>query len=328
METLPIERSVNAEGSLEIPSELKQLYMETYFKGLSENDALLAYRDAERRGLSIEAKQIHFIPRWDNKLNKHIPTAQTSIDGFRLIAARTGKYGGSINAKLTVRLKSGEKAVIMHEEYDPSEVQEIISGTISVINKEFSQPQTATALFQGYAQRFKDGNLMGLWEKMPDVMILKCAESQALRKAFPQDLSGIYTNEEMGQAQNEAQQSRPIKTYAPVTPTAEVKEHPPIIDVEPEDVKEPEKEPKKPVEKKAPAKKKEKSIPELIAGIPAALTHRKPDFDTDLLPFCRSIVLEHFNAKEPEDIPEDQKDAVLSYLKNDLIELLKKDGEL
>ena len=351
METLPTEiNNSGSEISAPMSEDVLKAYMDSLFKDMSMPQAIAFARMANQKGLNWETRQIYPM-KVKSGNGAETVVSMVSIDGFITLAERTGHYGGIINSRLRVRMKDGSKATIPVSEFDPDDVEEIISGTVEVVRKDWPHPQEATALFRSYARLGNDGKPYGLWKKLPERMVLKCAESLALRKAFAQDLSGLYTPEEMDQARNEMSSplSRPRKNYGTtVTPNAQLEESEAIeiqvtatvIDKPQEteqtqdvqnaatEVKEPEKPTEKPVEKKGPAKKREKTIPELIAGIPVALRHRKADFDPELFPFCEQIVLDHFKAGTAEEIPEDQRGAVLEFLKNDLISRLKEDGEL
>jgi hypothetical protein len=83
------------------------------------------------------------------------------------------------------------------------------AAKISVYKSGFKKPLTCVAKFDTYARRKKDGNLLQSWKQMPDLMLSKCAEALALRKAFPQDTSGLYTSEEMGSEVIEVKQNKP-----------------------------------------------------------------------------------------------------------------------
>ena len=76
------------------------------------------------------------------------------------------------------------------------------AARVGVVRKDWTQPTYAVALFSEYAATKKDGSLEPMWASKGALMISKCAEALALRKAFPHDLSGIYTSDEMAQADN------------------------------------------------------------------------------------------------------------------------------
>jgi len=150
------------------------LIKETVAKGATDLELKLFLADAKRRGLDPFARQIYCIPRGGKM------TIQTSIDGFRLIADRSGAYAGSDDASFVEDDGDLKRASVT--------VYKMVQGQRC--------PFTATARWDEYCQ--KGG--AGLWDKMPYNMLAKCAEALALRKAFPAELSGIYTHDEMMQA--------------------------------------------------------------------------------------------------------------------------------
>ena len=166
----------------------------TYMKGATPDELTLFANVCKRTGLSPEMKQIYPVPRWDSKIGKNVFSFQTSIDGFRLIAERTGRYA------------PGKQA-----DYIYNDKNEVISATAYV--KKCTVDGTwhevaVTAFYDEYVQKTKDGHPTQFWDRMPHVMLAKCAESLALRKAFPAELSGLYTQEEMAQAQREEEKPK------------------------------------------------------------------------------------------------------------------------
>ena len=180
-----------------------ELIKRTVAKGATNEELHLFNYDCRRRGVSPLDGLIYF-----TKVNgKYTPI--TSIDFLRSQAASTGEYAGNTDA-------------IFSDDEDGHP----LSATVTVCRLVQGQrcDFTATARFSEYLPRA--GSHM--WEKMPRTMVAKCAEALALRKGFPQETSGLYTADEMEQAE---------PAYAPTTTTQPVLGSPvlgsPVLDEEP-----------------------------------------------------------------------------------------------
>lgn len=175
-------------GPLEFSAEQVQLLRDGYAPGATEVEFKMLLEVARLRRLNPFLKQLHFVKRKSKDRNDRwveVWTSQVSIDGLRAIAQRTGLYDGQDEPTFE-RDKDGL----------------ILSARVCVYRKDWSRPAVGVARWSEYVQTKQDGTPTKFWDTMPHVMIGKCAEALALRKAFPEDLAGIFTDEEMEQADN------------------------------------------------------------------------------------------------------------------------------
>jgi phage recombination protein Bet len=171
---------------------------------------------ARNAGLDPFRKQISALVFNKNKPDKRRMSIVTTIDGLRVIAARSGRYRpdedepdytvdpaekgptnplGLIKARVRIWIADSKKeggwkpvtGVAYWDEFAP-------------VSDEWGEnPETGRRAPTG--KKVLDTG--GQWGKMPRIMLAKCAEAQALRKAFPEDLSALYEGAEFDRTRAE-----------------------------------------------------------------------------------------------------------------------------
>lgn len=194
----PSSAAIQKSSAFEFSPEQRKMIRDSFLSGASEQEAEVLLELARLRRLNPITQQIHFVQRWNNQRKAMLWAAQVGIDGFRAIAERTGLYDGQDEAEYEYDAKGNLKL-----------------ARVRVYRRDWSRPAVGVAHFVEYAQRTKEGALTKMWAEKPHVMLSKCAEALAFRKAFPEDTSGLYAPEEM--PEHEA----PV-TRAPPPPAAKV----------------------------------------------------------------------------------------------------------
>jgi len=182
---------LKSNNGLVLDEEKIDLIKRTVCKGATNEELQLFLHICEKTKLDPFAKQVYAVKRWDSKEGRQVMSIQTSIDGFRLIAERSNQYAGQKGP-----FWCGDDGQWLDHWIFPDAPR---AAKVGVMRKDFQDVLWGVVKLESYLQTKKDGTPMGLWKKMPEVMLAKCAESLALRRGFPQELSGLHSTAEMDQ---------------------------------------------------------------------------------------------------------------------------------
>lgn len=202
IQTTPVSALAVSSGQSFWTEEQQAALRQIGVEDASNGDLAVFLNFAQRTGLDPFSRQIYMISRnqrtthgWTKKW-----TIQASIDGLRIVAQRSGEYAGQVGPEWCD--ESGKWTDVWLHEEAPA------ASRVGVMRRGFAQPLYAVALFREYVATDKDGKPTRMWKEKGALMIAKCAEALALRKAFPNDLSGIYTADEMSKVDGTAAQIR------------------------------------------------------------------------------------------------------------------------
>lgn len=193
-------KTVSPTGIIEshfvVTDELVKLIKDQVCPGITDTELEYFLYICKKTGLDPAMKQIYAIKRStynsESRQYEMKMSIQIGIDGFRLIAQRTGEYLG----QTPYYWLGGDEKWIDHwiQVFPP------FAAKVGIYRKNFPEATWGYANYKDYVQSKKDGTPTQFWLKFASDMIAKVAETKGLRRAFPQELSGLYGVEEMQQS--------------------------------------------------------------------------------------------------------------------------------
>jgi len=193
---IPKERALYLAETYAITVQQVDVVRRAICVGASDVELEFFLATCKRVGLDPFARQIWFIKRPQKTLNARgdevwldVGRPETSIDGYRTIAERTGEY-------------EGQDSMLWYDDKGKAHDVWIVDGPphaakATLFRKGFRQPLTNVALYREFCPKYKNGKSPEMWLKMAANQIAKCSEAGGFRRSFPRDLSGLVTDTEM-----------------------------------------------------------------------------------------------------------------------------------
>ena len=169
--------------SLDNTQEL-QILKDTYAKGATDTEFKMLFAVGNRVGADPFKKEIYLIPFWDSQARKMSKTPVVGIDWYRKQAGKSANYGGQGETEFGEDENTNR---VMHPKW----------AITPIYNKRFTQPIRVKVFWSEIAKTDKAGQAIANWKSMPHIMMAKCSEAQGIKKAFPEEIGGVYTEEEL-----------------------------------------------------------------------------------------------------------------------------------
>jgi phage recombination protein Bet len=187
---------VDHSKDLAVTSEQVKIARATVAKGLNDDQFSVYLYNCQRQRVHPLDGLVVPIVRKEQDGGERL-TFVTTVDLLRSRADETGDYAGSDDPFFTYPVEN------------PTAADKPTSSTVTVWKFVHGEKCafTATARYDEYYPGEKQGFM---WKSKPHVMLGKCAEGLALRKAFPKQLAGLYLEEEL-QKENKPARTTPAK---------------------------------------------------------------------------------------------------------------------
>ena len=167
------------------------VFKNVIFRGAAEDTVLVALDYCKARGLNPLKKPVHIVQTWNPETKRMEDSIWEGIASHRIEATRSGDYAGKDKAdwgeELTLTI---EGRSYIYPEWCQITIYKMVQGEA----RPFPGPR---CYFREFYASKKGGHPNAMWARKPRYMLEKCAEAAALRGAFPEELGGRPTAEEM-----------------------------------------------------------------------------------------------------------------------------------
>ena len=176
--------TINQGGAVaNVPAaELVSVLRNSLYPGAAESSVLMVLSYCKAAGLDPMQKPVHIVPMWSSAEGRLVDQVMPGIGLYRIQAARTGQYAG-----------------VSEPEFGPDVTEDIGGQQITypawckvIVRRALPGGQVAEfAAVERWKENYatKKNNVTtpnAMWARRPYAQLAKCAEAQALRKAFPE----------------------------------------------------------------------------------------------------------------------------------------------